>query len=249
MADNEKQKDAAQPDSKQTRERSKIAFPYGDLDGALEVVKAIYNHGGSAATLDQLVDWMNHDNVSSGAFRNKITGAKLFGLTEIDKDAVSLEPLGQQACDPKTEMQARARAFLKVPLYQKIFSTYKGGPLPNDKDLESVMQSFGVPAKQADRARQSFQRSAEQAKVFNEKKDRLVLPAGVSLDSTTPNGEKGRKMDTLALYPQTEGRDPMLATLLEALPPSGSEWSRDAREQWMRILQMTLDRLYKDKSE
>ena len=56
-------------------------------------------------------------------------------------------------------------------------------------------------------------------------------------------------MDTLTLYPPTEGRDPMLATLLEALPPSGSEWSRDAREQWMRILQMTLDRLYKDKSE
>jgi hypothetical protein len=247
MADNEKQKDDTQPDSKQTRERSKIAFPYGDLDGALEVVKAIYNHGGSAATLDQLVDWMKHENVSSGAFRNKITGAKMFGLTEIDKDAVSLEPLGQQACDPKTEMQARARAFLKVPLYQKIFSTYKGGPLPNDKDLESVMQSFGVPAKQADRARQSFQRSAEQAKVFNEKKDRLVLPAGVSLDSTTPtNGGTSRKVETPIGEQFTGEINPALAALIEQLPPTG-EWTRDAHDMWARWFMSTLDKLYKVK--
>jgi len=41
--------------------------------------------------------------------------------------------------------------------------------------------------------------------------------------------------------------NPMISVLLKSLPPIGSEWSRDAREQWMRIFEMTLDNLYKDK--
>jgi hypothetical protein len=249
MSEDTTTNEAATAEQKRTRERSKIAFPYGDLDGALEVAKAIYNHGGNAATLDQLVDWMKHDNVTSGAFRNKIGAAKQFGLTESDKDKTTLTTLGKQVCDPQTESAARALAFLKVPLYRKIFQTYQGGPLPNDKDLEGVMQSFGVPTLQTDRARQSFQRSAEQAKVFNERKDRLVLPAGVSLDSTTPNGEKGRKMDQQQPISQTNQAgeiNPLIAALIEDLPATG-EWTRDEHDLWARVLLRTVDKLYKVK--
>jgi hypothetical protein len=42
---------------------------------------------------------------------------------------------------------------------------------------------------------------------------------------------------------------PMIALLLKSLPPAGSEWSREAREQWMRIFEMALDTIYKDKPE
>jgi hypothetical protein len=166
----------------------------------------------------------------------------------VDKDNVTLTPLGRDINDPQTEVTARAKAFLTVPLYLKIFNTYKGGPLPKDTDLEAVVESFGVPAKQAKRARQTFQRSAEHAKVFNERKDRLVLPPGVSLDSTTLNGSASRKMETpqTATIPSGD-LNPMISVLLKSLPPIGSEWSRDAREQWMRIFEMTLDNLYKDK--
>jgi hypothetical protein len=206
--------------SKKTRERTKIAFPYGDLEGAVEVVFAINNHGGNAATLDQLVDWMNHDTVTSGAFRNKIAAAKLFGLTQPDGNKTALTPLGKQLCDPITDRLARAHAFLKVPLYRKIFQTYQGRPLPADKDLETVMQSFGVPPMQADRARQSFQRSAEQAKVFNERKDRLVLPSGVSIDSTPHAVWKGPKMEEP--INQISGEiNPLIAALIEELPQEG----------------------------
>jgi hypothetical protein len=43
--------------------------------------------------------------------------------------------------------------------------------------------------------------------------------------------------------------DPMLSMLFESLPPSGSEWSNDARQQWLEILRRAFDRVYKDKSE
>jgi hypothetical protein len=88
---------------------------------------------------------------------------------------------------------------LNVPLYRKFFETYRGQPLRDDKALEKVMESFGVATKQTNRARQTFQRSAEQAQVFNDKKDRLVFPAGISLDSTAPSGGASRKMETPAM--------------------------------------------------
>ncbi|MGA7873263.1 MAG: hypothetical protein WCA22_20420 [Candidatus Binatus sp.] len=135
---------------------------------------------------------------------------------------------------------------MSVPLYLKIFNTYKGGPLPKDDDLEAVIESFGVASKQTKRARQTFQRSAEQAKVFNEKKDRLVLPAGVSLDLTTPNGGKGRKMEQTITQTSTGEINPLLASLLEELPASG-EWSREEHDLWARVFWRTVEKLVKIK--
>jgi len=43
--------------------------------------------------------------------------------------------------------------------------------------------------------------------------------------------------------------DPMLLMLFESLPPSGSEWSSDARQQWLEILRRAFDRVYKDNPE
>jgi len=43
--------------------------------------------------------------------------------------------------------------------------------------------------------------------------------------------------------------DPMLSMLFESLPPSGSEWSSDARQQWLEILRRAFDHVYKDKPE
>jgi len=228
-------------------ERSKIVFPYGDLDDALSVAKAIYNNSGNQADLDQLAEWMKHGNVDSGAFRVKVAAARIFGLATVDDKKVALLQLGHDTQDPNSEGRARAAAFLNVPLYRKLFETYRGRPLPDDKALEKVMESLGVASKQTNRARQTLQRSAEQARVFNDKKDRLVLPAGVSLDSAPLplNEGKSRKMESPTFQPSGE-MNPLLATLVEELPASG-EWTRDERDLWMRLFQRTLDKLYKVK--
>jgi hypothetical protein len=227
-----------------TRERSKIGFPYGDLDYAVEVATALGQHGG-LGEMDRLAAWMDHKTVESGTFKVKLYTARSFGLIQVKGDRITLTDLGNRIIRPADEAQARAQAFLNVPLYRAIYDKYRGRLLPGDAVIEADMGELGVASKQKARARQGFQRSAEQAKLG---KDRLVLPAGVSLDLTSPSGGAGRKMETPQTAPTGE-LDPMLATLLEALPPSGSEWSRDAREQWLRILHRALDRLYKDKAE
>ena len=53
------------------RERSRILFPYGDLEDALDVTNAVFRNGGQRAGFDQLVSWMGHENVDSGTFRFK----------------------------------------------------------------------------------------------------------------------------------------------------------------------------------
>jgi hypothetical protein len=123
---------------------------------------------------------------------------------------------------------------MHVPLYRAIYDQYKGRLLPGNAALEEDMLKLGVAQKQKSRARQGFQRSAEQAKLG---RDRLVVPAGVSLDSTTPKGEKGRKMD----QPTIEAGEinPLLASLIEELPASG-EWSREEHDFWTRIFLRTV---------
>jgi len=236
------------------RERSKIVFPYGDLNDALEIVRPINERGGNDADESQLSAWMS-ETTDSGVFRRKLGVARIFGLIRLEKDRVFLTEVGQSLVNPDTEIQARAQAFLAVPLYRKLYDTYKGRPLPDDVNLEQVLESFGVAPKQKSRARRDFQRSAEQAGIFNDKKDRLVLPAGVSLDSTIPNGgtnrvetHQERRSSPIAGLP-SGNLSPMIEVLLKSLPPIGSEWSREAREQWMRIFEMTLDNLYKDKEQ
>jgi len=232
-------------DIEKTRQRSTIAFPYGDLDDAVVIAKAVEAHQG-LATMDQLAAYLEHDNVDSGAFRIKVSTARTFGVISIQDDKAALTDLGNQIVRPDTEARAKALAFMHVPLYKAIYDEYKGRLLPGNAALEQDMERLGVAPKQKARARQGFQRSAELAKLG---KDRLVLPGGVSLDSKVPDGGASRKMETPHLPVASGELDPMLATLFEDLPPSGSEWPRDARDQWLRILQRTIDRVYKDKPE
>jgi hypothetical protein len=228
------------------RERSTISFPYGDLDDGVAVAKALSTHGGMGA-MDQLAAWTGHKTVDSGTFKIKVYTARTFGLIEMTGEKVSLTDLGNEITRPDSESAARARAFLHVPLYRTIYDKYRGRLLPGDAVLEADMVEAGVASKQKGRARQGFQRSAEQAKLG---KDRLVLPGGVSLDSTTPKGEKGRKMEQQhQQFTPSGDASPVLAFLLKSLPPSGSRWSHDARQQWMRMLELALDEMYKPSDE
>lgn len=242
--ENKQSDQAATGDSDTSRQRSTISFPYGGLDDALAVAKALSENGG-LGDMDQLAAWLKHDNVISGAFRLKVSAARIFGLIEVKDEKATLTDLGNEIARPESESKARALAFLKVPLYRAMFEKYKGRLLPGNAVLESDMVALGVAPKQKARARQGFQRSAELAKMG---KDRLVLPAGVSLDSKVSNGGASRKMDATITTPVSE-TNPLLLALFDELPPQGTEWSRDAREQWLRILQRTLDRLYPDKPE
>ena len=99
---------------------------------------------------------------------------------------MSLTDLGNQITRADTEAAAKVHAFLHVPPIERFTR--------NTKDacclviaIEEDMVALGVAQKQKSRAHQGFQRSAEQA---NMGKDRLVVPAGVSLDWKPSDGGK-----------------------------------------------------------
>lgn len=173
-------------DMARKHERSTIAFPYLDLDTAIDVARALYNRAGhGVCEIDELAAQMGQ--VVSGAFRLKTSAAKMYGL--IDKDGRSgfkLTMLGREAVQSQTEPKARAESFLAVPLYEAIYEKYRGHFLPPAKALEREMISLGVSAKQADKARQTFERSAKQAGFFAQGDDRLVRPRFDEAPQTKP---------------------------------------------------------------
>lgn len=226
------------------RERSTIEFPYGDLNDAIEVARAIHLNAGTSCTPDQLAGYMGQ-MVSSGAFRLKISAARVFGLVETERGGVTLTTLGRQIVDQGQEREARSTAFLNVPLYRAIYEKFKGHMLPPRAALEREMASLGVSAKQTDRARQAFERSADQAAFFAHGADRLVIPSGLSRPETAPlEGPQGLRKsgngseDEPPLHPFIKG-------LLETLPVPQSEWSITDRAKWLETAASIFGLIYK----
>lgn len=244
------------PSGKKQRAKSAIQFPYGDLDSAVEVVKAIHPRG-NECRLAQLAVWMGHEDVDSGAFRSRLATARIFGLIEVGGGAVTLTPLGRSLADPSREEDARVNAFLTVPLYRGIFEQYDGYMLPKDIGLENDIVRLGVPPKQKVKARQALQRSAEQAGLFEAGKEHLVLPSGYGKATTRPvpdgtsSPSQGPKTD------QRRGQDgdgsdvalpevpPAIRGLLSLLPKPGAKWSPMQQDRWVGALVQVLDFIYK----
>ncbi|MCW2783325.1 MAG: hypothetical protein JWR35_3774 [Marmoricola sp.] len=245
--------DAAQ-DENDARQRSTIGFPYNNLGDALEVAQAIHSHAGTSECDDsQLSAWMNLSPKSSG-FRMQLSAARMFGLIETTSGHHKLGPLGRMIVDPQREREARARAFQNVPLYKAIFENYKNGVLPPAAALERDMVGLGVAEKQTGRARQVFERSAEQAGYFEHGKTRLVMPAVVvKADDQAPpppadEGDKNSKGKTGGGSGDGETPElhPFIQGLLKELPVSGTAWPEAKRKLWLDTAGSIFKMIYKD---
>lgn len=144
------------------REHSTIAFPYLDLDAAENTSNVVYSRSGyGPCDLDELAAEMGQIICSS--FRLKAGIAKIFDV--IDKDgrsSVKLTDLGKQIIEENTRRAARVEAFMRVPPDATVYEKYKGQKMPPMKALEREMASLGVAAKQTNKARPAFERSARQ---------------------------------------------------------------------------------------
>jgi len=148
--------------------------------------------------------------------------------------------------------EGKARAFLAVPLYKAIFDKNKGGILPPAAALEREMVGLGVSEKQKGRARQVFERSAEQAGFFEHGKNKLVMPGVAS-------GSHHRKGDDIKPPGGGGGAgsggggagadDPLIAALIQNLPPAGTDWSTDERVAWLQLMIMGFQVAYGPKEQ
>lgn len=231
------------------RERSSIEFPYMGLDDAVEVAKAIHSTTGSAACQqDQLAAALNLSTSSSG-FRVRLATAKMFGLIESERGAASvrLTDLGHQIVDPAQEAGAKVDAFLAVPLYKKIYDDHRNKTLPPPAALERYMGEIGVAKKQTDRARQTFDRSAQTAGFYGFGRDKLIMPpntgGGVKDDFRGGGGSGGGNGGGDGEEEKKQALDPVIAALIQKLPTSGP-WKTADREAWLSMMKMAFDMAY-----
>jgi hypothetical protein len=239
---------APEPGEKQSRERSSIEFPYGDIEDATLVAMAIHENAGVSCSPDQLAAYMHHV-ATSGTFRLRVSTARVFGLIETERGAVSLTPLGRTIVDPSNERHARVDAFMSVPLYRAIFEKYKGHLLPPPAALEREMANLGVSSKQTDKARQAFERSAQKAGFFEHGSDRLVMPSSSSRGSDSQKSEAPASvpepLPTVRFYGGGGGghSDPLIQALIQKLPETGP-WPVDERVNWLKLLSMAFQMTY-----
>src|SRR2546421_310691 len=75
--------DASDDDQEEQRrnERSTISFPYGSLEDAEEVAKAVHEWGGHDVSQDQLAAALT-TTVKSSGFRTKLATARVFGVID-----------------------------------------------------------------------------------------------------------------------------------------------------------------------
>jgi hypothetical protein len=250
----------------QARQRSSISFPYVDLGAAFNLALAIHSHvGHGSCTEDQLAAWTDQSARSSG-FREQIRAAKMASLVEGENGNLHLVDYGQWLADPDKARNAKARAFLSVPLFKAVYEKYRGTVLPPAAALERDMVGLGVSEKQKDRARQVLERSADLSGFFESGKTKLVMPAlaqgsggGAGREIVRDKGGSGGQGDSRT---GTGGsgagsgsgngsggqNDPLINALIQKLP-SGGNWPVDDRINWLKMLVMGFQVAYGAEAE
>jgi hypothetical protein len=233
------------------QQRSSIAFPYMDLDEAFALAGAIHrNVGTGECSADQLAAWIKQSPASS-AFRLRLSTSRLFGVIEFERpDAIRLSEIGRLIVDTKREREARARAFLTVPLYMAVFEKFKSGVIPPTAALERELVALGVASTLKERARTVLERSAEQAGFFEHGRDRLVMPGFVA----APSHNKETKADVLPETPSGGGSgrggtpgldlDPLLLALLQKIPSKEEGWPAAKRVRWFKAFAMNVSQVF-----
>lgn len=207
------------------RVRSTIAFPYADLAEAERVVEHVAGSGGTCLP-EQLAAWLGHSKLNSGAFRNKVAAAKLFGVLEGGRRAISLTELGRRLTDRRALPQARVEAFLAVPLYRELFESYRGRQMPGLMRLELDMLRHGVSRTQVKSARQVFLRSAGRAGMFDAGTSQMVLPKGTVFPVPA---EESRALTGPSGLPK------VIEGVLEQAPWN-EEWTEQAFDEWADLM-------------
>lgn len=239
-------------DESKGREISTISFPYSDLEDSIRIVRTMHAVGGGVAMeRDQVSAALNS---SGGSLANRLSAAKQFGLLESSQGKWSLTPLAYAMLDEQTERAAKAEAFLNVELYRRTFDEYRGKTLPGNLGLEHAFTTFGVTAKQKEKARQTFERSARIAGFFpNGNEDRLVQPILIGAPASGPKPSPNEPEPEAEIVPAPRSAPvssgpqapSFMGWLLEELPAPKTEWSVEDQANWLQAVAQAFRVVYR----
>ncbi|HEY8628430.1 MAG TPA: hypothetical protein VIL56_08935 [Gaiellaceae bacterium] len=210
------------------RGHSTVTFPYSALTDGEAVARELQNYGGAASPED-LANALGQKS-RSGAFRQKVSSARLFGLVSVARGEVALNPLGRKILDPERQDEARVEAFFNVPFYKDVFETYRGETLPKPSALDADFVRRGVSPKSAATARQVFMRSAELAGFFRRGPNRLILPpVGAEGGDKKKSPPEPRGSGDRTQPSTTRALDAPLITLLR----EGADWTPEQTHEYV----------------
>jgi hypothetical protein len=253
------------PGEKVRENQAVMLAPYCDLNDSIEVARVVFNRGGGTCTNDQLVAWLNYKNVTSGAYVTRVSAArkKYFDLIVFQSGKFSVTPLGRQIVAPVSSgdaESAKAEAFLKVPLFKKVFDEFRGKPLPAEEGLKNLFENYGIVKERVRPAVRVFLNSAEQAGFFKTSGDRsrLVQPVAYSDTAGTQSGEQlssvGAVSDVAAsqepsLIAQSQFKyseiNPAILGLLQKLPTGqGVQWTQVEKVRFLSAFNSAIEFLY-----
>jgi hypothetical protein len=243
--------------AKETRERSRTAFPYYGLADSVAVAKALYEKGGGEASKDHLAAFLEYKSADNGAFKTRVGAAKLFGLIESAAAGnLKISTRGKRVLMPESDEQLKSElveAFFAVPLFKALFEEYKGRDLPEGLGLKNALRlKFGIIQGRIDLAYSVFFDSAETAGFFEIRgsKTQLIIPLIKSPPKTEePPKQKHFDEDGPGNEPPIPPRPPIksrddlqneyIATLIEVLREKTKEGNMD--DQLMERIERLLD--------
>lgn len=255
--------------AKSSRPRSAVAFPYYDLDAAINVAEKIHGEAGGSCSRDQLAPILGYSGTKNGGFLSKIGAARMFGLVEEVNGLLRPTALASHIyapVQPADAERAKIEAFLNVELFNKIYERFKGQPLPTQAGLENLLKTeFKVVPAQIKTALRMLQASAESAGFFNAAgRGRLVLPlaanaksapslsppVGARLDDATPmaSGVVGKLVERREGADET-GIPPAIFGLIRDLPPEGTTMTNAKRQRLIKAFEASINWLYPDSEE
>jgi hypothetical protein len=184
--------------------------------------------------------------MTSGAFRNKMSASRLYGVIEVSRQMVTLTDIGRRIISPDTYGSAVADAFMHVPLYRVLYEQFAGNNLPPDQGIEAAMRRHGVPEKQTVRARQILFRSAETAGFFSAGRNRLVRPAPSNVPPEPPagTGTGNRNRGGSGAEAAQMAEHPLIKGLIAKLPAEGERFTPRQRQRWLDAAKVNLELIY-----
>lgn len=244
-------------------QKSKIAYPYYDLDQSIEVAQAVHGKGGGHCTKDQLADFLGYTTIKSGAYLTRIAAAKLFGLINIEKDQISVTERANTILAPvlpEESTSAKVGAFLSVPLFAAVYERFKGQQLPEPVGLKNLFQNhYHIVPDRVTPALRVLMDSADQAGFFSisGNRSKLIKPVGESPQRQKDEPKQEKPKDEPPPHKPSasgggEGPPPSIHTaiagLLRELPKPGP-WPKKGKERFMSAFRATIDFIYPDSDE
>lgn len=201
---------AEKTEIKNERFRRGTSPPYLYLQGALVIVRLIYEQGGGQASYDVL-SRITGNSVSSSSFLKKLAALKMYGLVTESNKTILLTEQGIAIAAPTSEQsegQAKKAAFTSIDVFSKIYERHKGKLLPVDEFLKNIIEQDAlIPRELSSSWVAAFKESARAAGLLFDRADGktqvLESPIIESPIATNVNAERAESF-VMSAPPRTD---------------------------------------------